>query len=567
MISVPSDIFSQLGIIIVITAITALILRLCKQPTILAYVLVGIILGPTLHLITNISIIESMSVIGVAFLLFLVGLEMDLKSLRDVAIVSTFGAAIQIALLFVTGFFIALLLGFLSIEAAYIGLLLCFSSTMVVLKILSDRRELNTLHGRIITGILLTEDIVAIFALTIFSSINDFSLNLFFIAITKFIGLFAAAYVASKFIFPKLFTVAAKNQELLSITSLATCFLFAISFQYLGFSLAVGAFIGGLTIGTLQYKHEIIGKIKSLKDFFSLLFFVSLGMGISIAVLKKWWLAVTILIAIVLFIKPIIIMTVCSLFRYTKKPSFLTANGLAQVGEFGLILASQGLLLGHINQDLFSIIIFVTLTTIVLTSYSIPNALNIYNFLKKPLKIFDRLSTKTSEFQSHIKEPTIVLCGHNRIGYSILRDMHDIKKDLLVIDYNPEIINMVANQGYHCIYGEATDEEVIEHMNLPKLKIFISTIPETKDNISLIQKIRAVNKKTHILVTAQTIEESLKLYEHGADYVILPHFLGGEHVSSMITNLRKDKLNLKKERLDHLKHLNERKRIGHKHPI
>ncbi len=567
MIAVANDIFTQLGIIIVVTAVTALILRLFKQPTILAYVLVGIIIAPALHLITDATIIQSMSVVGVAFLLFLVGLEMDLKSLKDVAMISTLGATIQITLLFITGFAIALILGFLSMEAAYIGLILCFSSTMVVLKILSDRRELNTLHGKIITGILLTEDIIAILALTILSSVNTFSYHILLIALAKFAAIFITVYLASKYLFPGLFNVAAKNQELLFITSLATCFFFAISFQYLGLSLAVGAFVGGLTLGTLQYKHEIIGKIKSLKDFFSLLFFVSLGMGISFVVLKKWWLAIISLIAIIIFVKPLITMLVCSLFRYTKKPSFLVASSLAQVGEFGLILASQGLLLGHITQDLFSIVIFVTLTTIVLTSYTIPNALSIFNLLEKPLKIFDKFSTKTTEYRPIGPEPTVILCGHNRIGYSILRDLHDIKKDVLVIDYNPEIINMVAKQGYHCMYGEATDEEVIEHMNLPKLKIFISTIPDIKDNIRLIRKIRTVNKKTQILVTASTIDESLKLYEHGADYVILPHFLGGEQVSSMITNIRKNKLDLKRERVDHLKHLNERKRIGHDHPV
>ncbi len=260
-------------------------------------------------------------------------------------------------------------------------------------------------------------------------------------------------------------------------------------------------------------------------------------------------------------------MTICSLFKYTKKPAFLTANSLTQAGEFGLILSAQGLALGHITLDIFSIIILVTLTTIVLTSYTIPNAPTIYRWFQRPLKIFDFFSTKSMEYRPTKIEPTVVLCGHNRIGYSILRDLTDIKKEVLVVDYNPEIVNIISKQGYHSIYGEATDEEVMQHMNLKHLKIFISTIPELKDNITLIRRIRKENSRTRILVTASTIDESLNLYNHGADYVILPHFLGGEQVSQMITDLRANKINLKKEKADHLLHLTERKHIGHEHPF
>ena len=566
MVGVSGDLFSQLAIIIIITACAAFILRLLRQPNILAYVLVGVIIGPIFHLVTDLSIIESMSLIGVAFLLFLVGLEMDLKSLRHVALVSSFGGIIQISILFIIGYVTALILGFLSLEAAYIGLMISFSSTMVVLKLLSDKRELNTLHGRIATGILLTEDIIAIFALSVMTSINGFSLSLLGVALFKFTALFFIAYLASKFIFPRLFQFAAKNQELLLICSLAVCFLFSLLFEYLGFSIAIGAFIAGVTLGNLTYHHEIIGKIKNLKDFFSMLFFVSLGMGISLAVIKEWWIAILVLLIIILIIKPIITTTICCLFKFTTKPSFLTANSLSQMGEFSLILAAQGLALGHISSDLLSIIVIIMVITVTVTSYNIEYSNSLYRIFKKPLRIFERVSVKSLEHGASEDKPTIVLCGHNRLGYSILRDLKDTKKDVLVIDYNPEIITHIANQGYHCIYGEATDEEIIERMNFSGLTLFISTIPEVHDNILLIQKLRAVNRKVSILVTASDIEEALKLYKHGADYVILPHFLGGEHVSTMVTNLRHNRIDLKREKIDHLKHLKERRKMGHEHP-
>ena len=179
MVTVSGDIFVQIGIVTIIAALAAFVLRLIKQPQVLAYVIVGILITPIFKIVTNTTIIESMSTIGIAFLLFIVGIEMDLKKLKSVVLVSTFGGMIQILLVFVLGYLVALLLGFLNLEAAYIGLMLAFSSTMVVMKLLSDKRELSTLHGRLVVGILLLQDIVAIFALSILTSINGFDISLF----------------------------------------------------------------------------------------------------------------------------------------------------------------------------------------------------------------------------------------------------------------------------------------------------------------------------------------------------------------------------------------------------
>ena len=437
---------------------------------------------------------------------------------------------------------------------------------MVVMKLLSDKRELNTLHGRILVGILLLEDILAIFALSILSSVNGFTLAIFGMAVLKFIAIFAIAYLASKYIFPTIFRFSARHQELLLIMSLAVCFAFSLAFYYLGFSIAIGAFLAGITLGNLQYNLEIISKVKSLRDFFSLLFFVSLGMGLSLSVLQRQWKLFLVLLAVILILKPLIIMTICSFFKYTKKPSFLVANSLSQIGEFSLIIAAQGLALGHISSDLFSLVVLVMIVSITSTSYFMQNDQWVYKKLKKPLKIFDVFTTEGLEYLPTKAEPKIVLCGHNRIGYSILRDLHEIKSKVLIIDYNPEVIAHLVKEGYHCIYGDATDEEILDRMNLEQISILISTVPELNDNYLLIHKVKSVNKKARVMVTANTVEDALKLYEHGADYVILPHFLGGEHVAEMITNLRLKKIKLYDEKKKHLEHLHQRGNMRHEHP-
>ena len=566
MAGVDGNLFLEIGLIFIAAAIAAFILRILKQPQILAYVLVGILVTPVFKLVTDTGIIESMSVVGIAFLLFIVGLEMDIKSLRNVALASTLGGGIQTVLLFGLGYLVSLLLGFLSLEAAYVGLLLAFSSTMVVMKLLSDRKELQTLHGKLILGILLMQDIVAIFALSIMTSITDFNLVLFGIALVKFLALFLVAFLASKYLFPRVFQFAAKNQELLLISSLAVCFAFSLAFFYLGFSVAIGAFIAGVALGNLRYNLEIIAKVKSLKDFFSLIFFVSLGMGISLAVMKKMWLPFIVLLGVIIIVKPLIIMTVCSLFKYTKRPSFLTANALAQIGEFSLILAAQGLTLGHLSQDFFSLTVILTLVSITLTSYYIQYNDAFYKLLKKPLRIFDFFTTEGLEYFPTPVKPTIILCGHNRIGYSILRGLQRNKKKVLVVDYNPEVISRMIKEGYHCIYGEVGDEEIVERMNLPQITMLISTIPTLKDSLFLIRHVRNVNKHAKVIVTANDIDDAIKMYNEGADYVILPHFLGGEHVSHLIEDIRKKKIKMHEERKRHLQDLQERKKIGHTHP-
>ncbi len=565
--ALASEIFIELGVIVIIAGFLALLFRWARQPQLLAYILVGVLITPIFGLVTNSSVIDAMSTIGIAFLLFIVGLEMDLKKLKKVAFISSVGGTIQIAILFTTAFLISMVLGFIPLEAMYIGLMLAFSSTMIVMKFLSDRRELSTLHGRIVVGILLLEDIFAIFALSILTSINNFAPSILLLAILKFIALLAAAYFATKFIFPTLFSFAARAQELLLVSSLAICFLFSLSFYYLGFSVAIGAFAAGLTLGNLKYHLEIIARVRSLRDFFSLLFFVSLGMGLSLGVIQAYWLELLVFTVFIVIFKPILVLTLCTVFRYTKKPALYSAMYLTQIGEFALIIAAQGRILGHLTAEIFSLIVLVSLISITITSYLVKYNSQIFVFLEKPLGFLDKYNTEGLEFLPQDHKPTIVLCGHNRIGYSILRKLKGRKKNILVVDYNPDIISSTAKRGFHCIYGEVDDREIIEKMNLKGIKLLISTVPGMRENLLLIKKTRQVNKKARIIATAASTEDALKLYKAGADYVTLPHFLGGEHIASIVTGVRKKKINLKDERDKHLHELKLRQKQGHDHPI
>ena len=267
------NLFFDIGVVIIIATVFAYIAKSLKQPLIPAYILTGVILGPVLGLITNTDVITTLSEIGIAFLLFIVGLEMDIRKLKHVGMVASLGGIIQIVSVFTIAFIAALLLGFIVLESVYLALVIAFSSTMVVIKLLSDKKEIDTLHGKIIVGILLLQDIVAIMVLSVLATLSEFSFIVLSLSILKGLIALLIALAIGKYIFPKLFTFAAKSQELLFISAVSVSLLYSIFFNYLGFSIAIGAFVAGVSLANLPYNIEIIGKLRSLRDFFSVIFF------------------------------------------------------------------------------------------------------------------------------------------------------------------------------------------------------------------------------------------------------------------------------------------------------
>ncbi|MFH1642541.1 MAG: cation:proton antiporter [Nanoarchaeota archaeon] len=561
------DIFFNLGIMIIIATVFAFIAKILKQPLIPAYILTGILIGPYMHWITGANTIELMSEIGIAFLLFIVGLEIDIRKLRNIGLVSTLGGTIQILTLFSIGFIVASIMGFIPLEAIYFGIIISFSSTMVVLKLLSDKRELDTLHGRIIIGILLMQDIFAIFALSILGSLNKFSFWLLTLSLLKACIVIVIALFASKHVFPKIFKIAAKSQELLLLIALFVCFLFSILFNYIGFSIVIGAFVAGVTLANLPYNIEIISKVRSLRDFFATIFFISLGMELTLGSLRQIVIPLIIMLVILIIIKPWIIMFITSFFGYTKRTSFYTGMSLAQISEFSLIIVSQGLVLGHLSPEFFSITIILAIVTITITSYFVKYDHILYHKSSKKFSVLDKFAALEEELEYQPKSKAdVILCGHNRIGYGIARTIRRMRRSLIVVDFNPELIKYLIRKKIPCIYGDLGDIELIERLPLKTAKMVISTVPDIVDNLLLIKKVKHVNKDAILYVTANQVEEALSLYDEGADYVILPHFLGGDHLSILIEDFTGDVNKIIELKLKHIKELHQRKYLGHEHP-
>jgi Kef-type K+ transport system membrane component KefB len=557
--SITQDVLLSLGMILIFATILAFIVRLFKQPLVPAYILAGLILGPLgFGLIKEPTSIRIMSELGIAFLLFVVGLEIDIRKLRHVGLVSTLGGFLQVAISFALGFYIASLLGFSQFESIVLGLVLAFSSTMIVVKLLADSEEIDTLHGRIILGILIVQDILVILALSFITTANNLNAIFILTALIRGFILFASAYLTGRYVFPKLFQIAAKSQEVLFLSSLTVLFLFAILADLLSFSIAIGSFVAGLSLANLPYNIDVVGRVKPLKTFFATIFFVSLGMQLSTipqSLLKN----VGIFLLLIILVKPLLIFLITYIFKYERRTSFLTGLSLGQTSEFSLILVMVPFVLANISSEVFSMVILLTIVTMILTSYLVEFREYIYEFFNPLLKLFEKVFGRNKpqlEYIKKNKEINFVLCGKHRMGSIIYKHFKN-KRRLLVIDNNPDVISKLMKEKAPCIYGDIRNAEVLDKLNLRKIKTIISTVPDVNDNAFLLKYIKSKNKKINIIVTANHNYEAIKLYELGADYVIMPHLLSGERVTHMIQKFIKRRSYLKSMSKRHLTQLAE----------
>jgi len=559
-------IFLSIGLIIIVAGVGAYLARALRQPLIPAYILVGILLGPVLKIITDKTIITAMSEMGIAFLLFSVGLELNLKKLKDIGNVATVGALAHMGLLFGASYAAFKILKYNNLTSIYVGLILMFSSTLVIVKLLSDKNALDTLHGRIIIGMLLMQDIVAIIALSMLNSIGEPMLGPVVLMFLKGILIFIVGLALAKIIFTSVFKFAAKNDELLFLLAIMVMFVFAIIYNYVGFSIVIGAFIAGLLLGSLPYNLEIIGQIKGIKDFFAVIFFVSIGLELIPVSLSKIALPLGVMLGLTLIILPFITLFILSLFGYKKRTAFLTSISLAQISEFSLIIVALGFSKGHLSPEIFSLTILVAIITIGITAYVIKFDDKLYQWFGKKMVLFDKLNKHNKELISYLEEGVqhkVVLIGYDRIGYSILQKLKSLRKNVVVVDLDPDIIRNLIRKKIPCIYGDIGDLEIIKRLRLEEAELVISTVPSHQDSMLLIKKVREFNPEATIIVTSFDADDALELYKRGADYVVVPHFLGGEHISLILEELTTDLNKLLKIKISHMKALQERKK---RHP-
>ncbi len=556
------DTFLEIGLVLVMATLVSCIIRFLKQPLILGYILTGLIVGPSLlNLIKSTETITLFSHMGIALLLFLVGININPKVIKEVGLVSLITGLGQVIITTLLGFGIALLFGFSTISSLYLGIALAFSSTIIIMKLLSDKNDTEKLYGKISIGFLIVQDLVAILALMIVSSLGKGLTWSYFVLTTvlKGIGLISALILVGVFILPWLTRIIAKSQELLLLFSMSWAFALSLLFSYTGFSIEIGALLAGVTLSFSPYRYEISSKLKPVHDFFLVLFFILLGYQIGLDHVSNYLLPILALSALVFIGNPLITISLMGWLGYTKRTSFFAGLTVAQISEFSLVLVTLGVSVGHLSQDILTIITAVGLITMAGSSYLLLYAEKIYAPLAPYLGIFERKGKKLDDpKQPSSKYYDIILFGCDRAGHDLIEIFKKMKKKFLVVDYNPEIIMDLTKKKINCIYGDASDLELLRELNLSTVKMIVSTIPDYDISNTLIHTVREVNKKAILVVVSHRIEEAVQFYKEGASYVILPNHLGGYHASMLI---EKHGLNLKKffkEKSKHLEHLKKR---------
>ncbi len=533
------EVLLYLSFIIAIAAVLTVFMRAIKQPPIIAYLIAGIIVGPlVLNFIgpgsASSEIMQTFAHIGVAFLLFIVGLSLDFRMLKDVGAVAVLGGTTEIALTAIIGGLIVIGLGFSGTTALYLAAALAFSSTVVVVKILSDKKEIDTLHGRIALGILIVEDFVAAIALMALPLIKSGGSITFLInKIILIIILICVIFLASAFVLNSLLNYLARNQEVLFLFGISWALLLATLFYVMGFSLEIGALVAGISLASSKYTMEVSSKIKPLRDFFVVLFFVFIGSQLSGDINSKIISQAVILSLFVIIGKPIIVMSVLRIFGYRKRTNFLAGSSLAQISEFSLILILLGFALGHVSKEVMNLAVLVALITIGISSYNIYYAHTIFQKISHLLNIFE------NKIHRIVKEPKeknydILLFGYHRLGYKILETLKKLNMPYAVVEYNPKVILALGKEGINCIYGDASDPDFLSQIPLEKTKLIISTIPDISANLAIEEQLKKRNIKAAFLATAEQPRLALTLYQQGVDYVIVPHHLGGDYAAQMI---------------------------------
>lgn len=550
-------IFAQLSLVLVIAAVIAIFVRLLKQPLILGYILTGIIVGPAaFHLIEAKEAFHAFAEIGIALLLFIIGLGLNagvIRSLGKVVLLAAFSIFLIISTL---GFAVGLAFGFMPREAVIVGIALFFSSTIIILKVLTDKKEQNRLYGRIAIGVILVDDIVATLALVAVAAVGSSggaSFGEIAFLVGKGLGMGLVLALISTKVLPMITRAFASSQELLFLFTVAWGLGIATVFEIIGFSLEVGALFAGVSLASLPYATQMSSRLKPLRDFFLILFFITLGETFGFGNIADAIIPALILSAIVLIGKPILVMASLGLMGYTKFTSFKAGIHLSQISEFSILLVVFAHETGLVSPEVNAIVTLVALITIGVSTYLMNYDTQLYNVLHKYLRLFEKKGVKAD----HKAEAShqLVLFGYRKGGHEIVKAFRDMHKRYIVIDYDPDAIELMEHQHIKHLYGDATDYELLEELGLQRAEVVASVIPDFVTNMMLLKYIRKHSPRAVFICHATNQEEAMMLYEHHATYVMLPHLIGSEHISSFLKRNGSDHKAFDTHRKKHITHL------------
>jgi len=572
------NLLSNIGLAIVVATGFALLARAFKQPLLLAYLAAGIVLGPKIGfgLIEDEASITLISEIGLILLLFIIGLEIDLKKLLSAGRTLIISGVSQFLICTALGIGFFVLLGFQlgggRFDALYLAVAMALSSTMIVVKILYDKFELTTLPGRITLGILVFQDIWAILFLSLQPNLLSPGVSTILLSFVKGAGLVLFSLSVSRYLLAHVFSFIAKIPELLLITAVAWCFLISGIADEVGLSKEMGALVAGVSLSTFPYNIDVIAKVINIRDFFVTLFFVGLGLQIPVPTVSLLAYAAVASTFLVLT-RFLSIFPVLHSMKNGLRASLIPSINLSQMSEFSLVIASLGLGFNHIDPQVVGILTFVFAITSVASTYMIQ-----YNheIQAKIAPVLRKIGLRDIDQQPAAGEGTkeqkeIVFLGFFREASSIFHEIESIrdgngvplKDKVLVVDFNPVVHCELTKRDVECIYGDISSVDTLMHAHFDHSKTLVCTIPDSVlrgiTNERLLNLSRRLCPQARIIVTANTLQTALHLYRQGADFVFIPRIHSARFLAEIISHSLDEDLD--RYRDEEMTHLMDRKEV------
>jgi Kef-type K+ transport system membrane component KefB len=532
--------FLDLALVFAAAAVLGWLATRWRQPLMIAYVAAGFLLvGSGFSGLADNLLFSDFAQIGVVLLLFLIGLKLSLHDLQLVGPEALRLGLSQMVITFVIFLIVSSWLGFRTSQALFLSSALTFSSTIVVVRLLNEKKELVSLHGKLTVGLLLLQDLVVLLvmvALSGFGGEGKISPERVLLVVVEMAGLFLLTVILAKKPVPWLFSQLAQSTELLFISSIAWCFTVSAAAYFFGFPPEIGAFLAGVGLANTPLGVEIAAKVGPLRDFFLSIFFILLGidMGLSLGMVN--WRQVLVFTPLVLVLKPVVVFSLLLLMGYRRRTAFLSGLLIGQVSEFSLILLRFGERLEVLTPDMAGTLVMVSALSIGVSASYNQVSDRLFVLLRRYLPPLGPPSCREEISSSHDGlAGHAVLVGCDRSGSTILPVLVNLGLPLVVVDFNPAVIRRLNAEKIQTLYGDIGDDEILARLNLEEARLVVSTVTDWHDNLVLLAKVRD-NKEAVVILTAATGDEAIEFYHRGADYVVVPEIAGGEHLSSLLTH-------------------------------
>ncbi len=530
--------FEEFALLLILSALAGVLAVRLRQPVLIAYIVVGILAGPAVFgFVRAQDQIDLLAQVGVAVLLFVVGLKLDFHSVRHIGPVALATGLGQLGFTILFGFVLILAMGKAPREALYVAVALTFSSTIIIVKLLSDKRELDTLHGRIAVGFLIVQDVAVVLAMVAMSALRGAGeAAALEVALSLALRVGAAAallFVLIRYVMPRVVEAMAGSQELLLVFAIAWGTGLAALGEWGGFSKEAGAFLAGFSLASTGYREAIAARLTGIRDFLLLFFFIDLGAKLDFSILGgELWLA-AILSAFVLVGNPLIVMAIMGYMGYRKRTGFLAGLTVAQISEFSIVFVAMGISLGHIGAPALGLTTLVGVVTITLSTYMILYSHALYERLEPWLRVFERhrpFRELAVERQRRPEEaPDIVIFGLGRYGARLIAQLRERGVNTLGVDFDPETVRALRRRGLAVRFGDAEDPAFLETLPLAEIPWVVSTLPLWESNRALLHALQAagfggrvagvVRDPAHAAALERAgVARTLKPFEDAADH-------------------------------------------------